>query len=280
MRRLLRMLFLCLIAVVSTLLLLAGCMIAQQDKMIYLPQTYTKADEQRFEQAGLTALEFKTSQGSQTAYWKPSQTASKDAPVWLVFSGNGGCATDYEDVALAGPQRCAWLFVDYPSYGKCEGKPNPKTIRETALGAIDALAKHLKESPETLKTRMGAFGHSIGAAVALDTAAEAGLQRVLVVSPFTSMKDMAARYVSPLLSGFVRHRFDNRSAIDRVVENGAQVIVLHGANDGMIPSSMGKELAERHPESVRFVLVPDAGHNDVINIGMASIKEAIEILAP
>lgn len=257
--------------------ILASCMIAQQEKMIYIPRPYSGTELKAFQLAGVKRLDFETAEGSQAAFWKPPAMPNQGLPfTWLIFSGNGGCAMDYRSVARSGPTECGWLFVDYPGYGACHGSPNPSSIRANALGAIDALAHELNTTRDELTPHLGSFGHSIGCAAALDIAAETGLKRAVVVSPFTSMKEMAARFITPLLTGFLRHRFDNRASLERLEEQGtARVAIFHGTTDAMIPSSMGRELAAAYPEITSFTPIEGAGHNDVIDLGMATIAQAL-----
>jgi hypothetical protein len=47
--------------------------------------------------------------------------------VWIVFGGNGAAALDWIDLVRDFPDPCTgFLFVDYPGYGICEGKTNPR----------------------------------------------------------------------------------------------------------------------------------------------------------
>ena len=114
-RRLIRMLFLAFITIVGTFACLVGCMVVKQDEMIYMPRMYSSGDERQFERDGLKPLAFTLAEGSQTAYWLPPRLATSEPFIWLVFSGNGGCATDCLSLAQAGPATCGWLFAAHPS---------------------------------------------------------------------------------------------------------------------------------------------------------------------
>lgn len=265
------------LAVVLGFGVLACSMIFRQEKMIYFPRAYTPAEMRYFDQAGTSKLSFTTAEGRQTAFWlPPAAQGSQDLPfIWLVFPGNGGRALDYLDVARAGPDECGWLFVDYPGYGACEGSPTPESIRKNALGAIEALATVLERPVAELVPHIGSFGHSIGAAAALDIAAVTGMKRAVAVSPFTSMKAMAARFVTPLLTRFLRHRFDNDVSLQRLAQKGASVAIFHGTVDSAIPISMGKKLAADYPDIVSFTPIEGAGHNDIIGVGMDEITAAL-----
>lgn len=272
-RRFIRMFVLAIISLVGTFLCLVGCMVVQQDSMIYMPRRYSNVDEQQFARDGLQKLTFSQPEGNQTAHWLSPRKATADPFIWLVFAGNGGCATDYLGLAQAGPVTCGWLFVDYPGYGACEGNPSPDTIRTNAVGAVDSLASHLGKTPDEIRSRLGAFGHSIGAAVALDAAAEMELKQAVLVAPFTSMKDMAAKFITPLFTFLLKHRFDNRDTIKQFVDQGGRATIFHGASDDMIPSSMGQELALIGGKDVTFIKVTGSGHNDIIARAERQIAE-------
>lgn len=274
-RKLLRLIILGLLTIAGTFFCLVGCMVVNQDKMIYLPRAYSPADIRQFEREGLVPITFTQEQGAQTAHWLAPRNRPATPFVWLVFTGNGGCATDYLSVAKSGPADCGWLFVDYPGYGACEGRPSPISIRNNATGAVHALAEHLNTTDAGLKSRLGAFGHSIGAAVALDAATEMELKRVVLVSPFTTMKAMAAKYVTPLFTFLLKHNFDNLSNMKRFAEQGGQATILHGANDSMIPMKMGQELAAVAENQTTFIPIEDAGHNDIIARAEREIAKAL-----
>jgi uncharacterized protein len=85
--------------------------------------------------------------------------------------------------------------------------------------------------------------------------------RLILVSPYTSMGDMAAA-VFPLLPGrlLVRDRFDSLS---KVAELKLPTLVVHGDRDEVVPASQGRALARAIP-GAELVDVPHAGHNDVL----------------
>lgn len=278
-RRLTRLMLIAVLTVFLGFGLLAGCLIVQQEKLIYMPRAYSGGDLQDFEREGYVALVSETASGRQVAFFKAPRKREEEAfPVWLVFSGNGGCAMDYTSIAEAAPGTYGWLFVDYPGYGACQGSPNPESIRANGVTAVEALARHLEVSSESLRPRLGVFGHSIGGAVALDLAAHLRLQRAVTVSTFTSMKAMAARIITPMLTPFLRHRFDNIEALELLAGQSPvpRVHVLHGTQDAMIPSSMGETLVERFPEITEWTPIEGAGHNDIIDLGEEEIVGALE----
>jgi pimeloyl-ACP methyl ester carboxylesterase len=248
------------LALLTAVAFLLGC----QSKLIYFPRPYGSHELKAFRKGGGIELVFSTSQGRQVAFYQPPQPASASAPVWLFCAGNGAVALDVSDELAQWDRSAGWLLVDYPGYGSCAGRPSPATVRENVVGAVDALAAHLGTTRENLRSRLGASGHSLGAAAALIAADELDLRRVLLMSPFTSMIDLARASVGWPLCHLLRHRYDNRSRLAAVVARGAQVRIFHGTKDEIIPVAMARELAAAHPSSVRLIEAPAAEHNDLL----------------
>lgn len=119
--------------------LLASC----QSKLIYFPRPY-KVDEARDwrDLSGGRILDYETSQGKQRAFLQGELKAPRR--LWIVCGGNGTVALDwshwFKDRAPAGD---AWLLVDYPGYGDCEGKPSPGHIRESLRAVVPFAAKEV-----------------------------------------------------------------------------------------------------------------------------------------
>jgi hypothetical protein len=61
-----------------------------------------------------------------------------------------------------------------------------------------------------------------------------------------------------------------------VAKRGARVSVFHGVDDEVIPIEMSRELAGSHPDAVKLIEVPDAGHNDILDIAERQIAEALK----
>ena len=69
--------------------------------------------------------------------------------IWFVTAGNGSIALDLAMLpGLAGLSRDAFVFVDYPGYGACEGKPHPKAIRESLKALEPVVCARLQVTPE------------------------------------------------------------------------------------------------------------------------------------
>ena len=239
-----------------------------QEKAIYFPRSYDLQPEQVLSldvRKGWVShvLSFQTSQGQQRAVYFGKEKPGK---LWMMFGGNGAQALDWLDLTFQVPKEgdIGFLMVDYPGYGWCEGNPDPITIQENVSGALTSLAKEWEVGEKELQGKLSLIGHSIGAAVALEAAVNLEVREVVVVSPFTSLQEMANRAVGKPLSLLLRHRYDNVVSLERLQQmDGVKVVMFHGRNDRIIPVSMGRTLGKRFSDFVDFHEVEGAGHNDI-----------------
>ncbi len=266
------------ILILTPVIFLLSC----QSKLIYHPNPYRAEYETLLRSAKGERVRFETSQGHQTAFYIPARTPATGLPqtVWLCFSGNGSLALDWLRDTSLWDDHFAYLLVDYPSYGDCEGTPNPTTIRESGKTAVEALAKRLQTTAAELQPRLAVLGHSLGAAAALMAADDLDLRRGVLLSPFTTMTDMGRIVLGWPLCYLNRHRFNNRKTLGHVASRaGAHMVIFHGAEDEVIPVRMGRELAAAHPQAVVLHEVPGGHHNDLLDLISPQIGRAMAEVA-
>ena len=107
------------------------------------------------------------------------------------------------------------LAVDYRDYGKCQGHATIANMRASGDAALDMLANS-SVFPGRLDPRLCTIGHSLGSAVALDFAARHRIQRVVAISPFTTLREEAACIIGGPLSHLLIESCDNRSSITEI----------------------------------------------------------------
>lgn len=256
-----------------SVLLLLSC----QSRLMYFPRPYDKAALSDIMQRGGRRIEVNTSQGRQVAFYLPPAANPSQPPafLWLFCGGNGSLSLDYSQEPLHWDPRFGYLFIDYPSYGLCEGHPNPDHVQENVVQLAEALRKDLHWSKEQFQQRTGVMGHSLGSAAALIGADELHLQSAILCAPFTTMTDMAKRAVGWPLCLINRHRYDNLARLQSICSRGAQVRIFHGVEDGAIPITMSRTLAASHPSQIRLTEVPHCGHSEIVMNAQSDIGKAM-----
>lgn len=185
--------------------------------------------------------------------------ARGEAPVVVHFHGNGEQIADATWMAdlLEGPG-AGFAAIEYPGYGlaAASGEPSEATLFEAAERGLT----HLVNALGVPRERLVLSGHSLGTGIAVEMARRGWGVRVLLLSPYTSLPDVGAR-VFPFLPVRLLMR-DGFDSAERAPLVRAPVLIVHGAQDELIPASLGRALSQRFPDA-RFVEVADAHHNDL-----------------
>jgi pimeloyl-ACP methyl ester carboxylesterase len=259
--------------IAGVLALLTGC----QSKLIYFPRPYGPDHVTKWNaEPGTTVLDYKTAEGKQQAYLL--SPTPKPERLWLVVGGNGTLALDWSDwIREHGPHQDAWLLIDIPGYGACEGTPRPATIRRNLKAVVPAAMESLHWSLPADQPKLRFFGHSLGSAVSLMAAEEYDIRRGVLLAPFTSTMDMTKAMFGVDLGFLVWHRFDNRARLKTLEKRGgAEVFILHGSDDEAIPVTMSRDLAKEFPGVVRYTEIPRGRHNTLQDIAPEAIRVAME----
>jgi fermentation-respiration switch protein FrsA (DUF1100 family) len=144
------------------------------------------------------------------------------------------------------------LLVEYPGYGRSEGRPSQESIRNTFTAAYDMLVSRKDVDPH----RIVLFGRSVGGGAACLLADHRPSAALILQSSFKSVRSFATRFLVP--DFLVRDPFDNIS----VVRNYEKpVLVIHGKNDEIIPFSHGVALDRAAPNGK--MIAYQCGHNDL-----------------
>jgi alpha/beta superfamily hydrolase len=262
-------------------LLAGGALIAVlvlfQSRLIYFPLRYSTAQFQKATSIGTQEITFRTSQGNQTAFF--CRTEDSDAfpkSLWLVFGGNGDLALGWLDLVCAFPSpNTGFLLVDYPGYGICQGKPNPRTILENAEGALQTLLERKGWTAEA--DALCVLGHSLGGAVALQFAARHSVRKIVLVSTFTTMDEMVRKQIGITLGPLLRHRFDNLTSLATILSQNRvpEISILHGQSDDIVPLRMGAALAQLDPSRIKFAAIPEADHNNIIQKALPLVLQTM-----
>jgi len=253
--------------VIATAFALVFLLLFFQNRLIYHPRPYTVDAATRY--PSIVPLSYTTSQGRQQAFYLPPRLDPAQPPsrLWLIFHGNGSLALDWVNFLDPPPDpHDAFLLIDYPGYGDCQGTPSPASIHASAEAAFACLAQPLHTQPRVLEQNLNLLCHSIGCAAGLNFAVRHPVDRIILLAPFTSLRDMARRTVGWPLCWLLLHNYDNRARLSELAarQHPPRVLILHGDDDRLVPVSMGRQLASMFPGMITFRDVPGADHNTIL----------------
>ncbi|MFT4194860.1 alpha/beta hydrolase [Ottowia sp.] len=162
------------------------------------------------------------------------------------------------------------LAIDYRGFGRTSRElPSEAMAVEDARAAWDWLAQRHPGAQRFI------FGHSLGGGVAVALAEQVRDQAGLILEgTFTSIPDVAGTMkwgwlpIGPLIT----QRFDSAGRIARV---GSPVLVVHGAQDRLIPPALGQRLFDAAAEPKQFVLVEGGSHHDTNAVGQDAYRAAL-----
>lgn len=259
-------------SIVGGLVLLAALLYLGQAGMIYHPRSYAAAVLQQLP-SGLIALR---DGDSLVGFYRPPRDGGDPQRLWFCFGGNADQALGWDAFAEEHARPgTGFLLMEYPGYGACAGTSSPTTMLATNERAVALLAVHLGIDMAAVHQRAAGIGHSLGAAALLNYGAKHPLRRLVLISPFTTMKDMARRTVGWPLCELLVHRFDNHARLADLAATGLPPItIIHGDGDQFIPLRMGQDLAAAHP-GIHVSVIVGAGHNDVLEMGAREIDVAM-----
>ena len=262
----------------AVVLIPAALLFFRQHSLIYYPRQYAPGYE-RVLPAGTVPLRYTTIAGNQVAFYVPPRSgAAQPSRVWVMFTGNASVALDWLDViAMSRSEGDGFLLIDYPGYGASEGVAAIATTRGSADKAVSTLAEHLQITEADLSQRLSVVGLSLGAAAALDFAAGRPIERAILIAPFTSLREMAARLFTKPASLLLLENYDNRSRVLELAgrESPPRITIFHGTADTLIPPDMGQQLAESAPAIATFVPVEGATHDTVVGDALPQIIDEL-----
>lgn len=212
-------------------------------------------------------------------------------PTIIVNHAGLGTAGDFSDVALGIRDRGYLVFnPDYRGSGESEGQ------HELAKGEVDDVLyaiKYLRERGLVEGDRIGMYGQSHGAAVALLAAerdpsvkavvAEAGFCDAAGIyeNALSRSDDPVIKYnmdqFLPIIGGTPEERPEEyrvRSAIYGAERMQAAVLLIHGEQDTLIPVEQAYRMydaLQRAGKTVELKIYPDEGHTVVLPQNRAEV---------
>lgn len=178
-----------------------------------------------------------------------------DGPKALVYFGGNAEDVSYSlaELAAAFPEHALYM-PHYRGYGRSTGSPSEAALCADAIALVDRV---LSDHPEIV-----VIGRSLGSAVAMHVASRRSVARLVLVTPFDSLENVAARHYPFFpVRLLLRDRYDSVKLAPLVA---APTLIVAAERDEIVPSSSAKSLhAAFRPGVATLVMVPGASHNTV-----------------
>ena len=146
------------------------------------------------------------------------------------------------------------IAVEYPGYGFYKGKTRESAIIEDAI----TVYKFVKEEFKYQDSDILIFGRSIGSGPACFIARNYPIGCLLLMSAFTSIKDVVKNVAGRLAKLMVKERFRN---IDHMPYIKCPTFLVHGIRDKLVPFSHSQKLHEDCAGPCALFLPPKMEHN-------------------
>ncbi len=182
----------------------------------------------------------------------------QEDPLGLIFflHGNGGNVESWSSGADYYQRVNYDMFMfDYRGYGKSTGSNlSQAQLHDDVRQAWDSIAPLYAGKPIII------YGRSLGAAMAAELATHVDAEKVILVSPFTSMVAMAKIQFPLLPMSLVRYPLKTFEIIGKIK---APVILVHGDRDSLIPITESKALLDLTNGNSKLLVIDGAGHGDI-----------------
>jgi fermentation-respiration switch protein FrsA (DUF1100 family) len=240
--------------------LILGCVLAHtascklQERMIF-PRQYANPRALPGPPDGVTSLWSPAPDGTRVEAWffaAEDVSAERPGPVVVFFHGNGELIDDQLPLAaFYVAQGVSVLLPEYRGYGRSPGTPSQAAIVADMTRIYDELAAR----PEVDRGRIVFHGRSLGGGVAAALAAARPPAALILESTFTSLAALARTRGLP-----------ESLCLQR------PVLILHGADDVLIPAAHGRSLHASAPGST-YVELP--GHHNDFPLDRVAYEAAI-----
>lgn len=248
-----------------------------QNRLIFIPTQAIEYTPTQFslphEEVWLPVESQGQQKGKIHGWWLPSNDTKSD--ILLFLHGNGGnISSNLKYAQIFHQLGFSILMIDYRGYGQSQGNfPTEKQVYQDAQIAWDYLVDQKGVNPQQIIV----YGHSLGGAIAIELAREnPNMAGLIVEGSFTSMKDMVTfkgEYTWFPIDTILTQRFDS---LDKVNSLSVPLLLIHGEQDTIVPSYMSESLFTEAVAPKRLLLIPDASHNDVPEIGGEKYVQSLQ----
>lgn len=232
------------LVVVLAVYLAAGAMLYyRQRSLIYFPQPSVSADPAYTMKLEVEGAELRIA------------TRPHPGPAALIYFGGNAedVSASLPELSAAFPQKAIFL-MHYRGYGGSTGSPSEKALQQDALALFDSVrAQH----PDVT-----VIGRSLGTGIAIRLATQRPVTRLVLVTPFDSLQDLAAaQFPFFPVRWFLTDKYDSGRYAPLV---SAPTTIVAAQRDEIVPRASTDLLHARFsPGVAKFIVLPGTGHNSI-----------------
>jgi uncharacterized protein len=186
-------------------------------------------------------------------WWMPGVTEK----VIIFFHGTIGNLTyDLRSIVFLHSLGASILSIDYPGYGRSEGRPSERGCYEAAEAAWDFVCETKRFKSEDVIL----YGKSLGGAVATYLAAKYRCGGLVFHSGFSSIRDMAAHIYWYLPARLFC--LSSMNALKYIKKSECALLLMHSETDEFIPISQAYRIYEKATVPRQFIRLKGSHFSD------------------
>lgn len=173
---------------------------------------------------------------------------------------------------------CTWLaeagynvlIYDYRGFGKSTGVVD----RRGMINDVKAAFRYVQQRPDVDSSRLISYGHSLGGAQSITALAETpvkNLRAIVIDGAFASYQAMARIVAGQLGESLVSDELAPKDFIQQL--SPVPLLVIHGAQDEVVPISQGRQLFEIAREPKTLFEVKTGRHGSTLTANQGAYRK-------
>lgn len=197
-------------------------------------------------------------------------------PLLICFGGNTQSSAG---VMLRWKKREVWkyfddytvLMIDYPGYGRSDGRPGDKAILRMAEAAYEYGASLRNVD----KSRIAVMGYSLGTGPATYVASRYPVCGLILIAPYDRLLNVYNQFVDIFHGPLALLARSNFNSIDYAREVAVSPLVIASTGDEIIPYEFSENLAAAFPLPAQLITVDgtEGGPDGVVTHTMLAVRK-------
>lgn len=245
-----------MLALMALSLTLSGCLTR---KLLYYPRPISEERLMylRTNYQSLSEIVIPIRDGKKLHGWLLEKNLDQ-YPTIIYFGGNAEEVSTNVD-AFHSKLNANILLINYRGYGLSDGKPTEKNL----LSDSERIYHHLIENLKVPAEKVLVMGRSLGSGIAIHLAIEKKINRLILVTPYDSIENVAADYYPRFLIKILLP--DKFKSIDKSPRLQSEVLFLTAEKDQVIPVKHADHLFQQILSEKKMVRIRNADHNNIAN---------------